>query len=606
MAPTFGSCFRGPVRLRDDFYLDDVVDRWDMQICGEVEVRNRIAAPAYLSDQAWSDVWTSMMREMTKDINISKQWFIPRLSEVPTVAMENWETGIVETTNLYEATLVREVLDGRLVNMSNAFGKSARCKIDTFCSFGVPKCDTPGWKSLGVYSLTQQQVSSAFVPTRRLASELNAYHPSRLLARKLTDVHIVWGLIAPLSSPLVGAPEWRWKFDPSFEPWSPWAQRAIHAMCTEFPRELYVKKRECWIDEFKTWVKRIPGERFPTRNFESHLLFWYRTKATDKLKKQLWFGDGVLKACQLQLFGDLASGSSSAFKLEYKSKWDDFVAGRNSVASIMANRAWHTSHTWVSAEAEDAIISSTVVTILIEAAIGFVCIFIFTGDPLLAFIVLSLVIINISGLAFFMIVIMGWLIGPIEVICLVVFVGYSVTFGLHVAHNYAEASQSDPALIENHELHKVYQRVGWRAWINGLPSTQQDVRRDIKTKSRTKEGLEALTAAELRLARTRLAILHVGGAILSAAVSTIGSSIFLLLCTLTIFNKIGAVVMTVTVLSVNVTLISLPAALILFGPGLDPCYKRIPRIAGQFLARICGLRPSPYKDEFQSSGILQG
>jgi len=41
-------------------------------------------------------------------------------------------------------------------------------------------------------------------------------------------------------------------------------------------------------------------------------------------------------------------------------------------------------------------------------------------------------------------VVMEWKIGPIEVISLVVFVGYSVTYSLHIAHNYVEVSCSDP------------------------------------------------------------------------------------------------------------------------------------------------------------------
>lgn len=203
-----------------------------------------------------------------------------------------------------------------------------------------------------------------------------------------------------------------------------------------------------------------------------------------------------------------------------------------------------------------------------------------------------------------MIVLMDWSIGPIEVICLVIFVGYSVTFGLHVAHNYAEVTISNPDLMSNYALSKKLKTMGGKAWDEdslkevekSVEKSMRDAKRDMKgMETMIKEDLEIegdkttanqLTKKELRIGRTRIAVLHVGGAILSAAVSTVGSSIFLLLCTLTIFNKIGAVVITVTILSVLVTLISLPAALILMGPGLDPCYKRIPRKACGPLTRL--------------------
>eukprot|EP00913_Durusdinium_trenchii_P006822 g6413.t1 len=70
------------------------------------------------------------------------------------------------------------------------------------------------------------------------------------------------------------------------------------------------------------------------------------------------------------------------------------------------------------------------------------------------------------------------------------------------------------------------------------------------------------TSAQLREARTRVAVLHVGGATLSSALSTAGSSAFLLFCTLTIFVKLGAVVVAVTVLSIVAAIVTLPAALI--------------------------------------------
>merc|ERR1719240_702087 len=66
-----------------------------------------------------------------------------------------------------------------------------------------------------------------------------------------------------------------------------------------------------------------------------------------------------------------------------------------------------------------------------------------------------------------------------------------------------------------------------------------------------------LKERELRRARTRMAVLHVGGATLSSAMSTMGSSMFLLFCTLNIFVKLGAVVIAVTLLSIVFALVPL-------------------------------------------------
>ena len=55
--------------------------------------------------------------------------------------------------------------------------------------------------------------------------------------------------------------------------------------------------------------------------------------------------------------------------------------------------------------------------------------------------------------------------------------------------------------------------------------------------SASQEEELTFTPAQLRQARARVAVLHVGGATLSSALSTAGSSAFLLFCTLTIFVK---------------------------------------------------------------------
>jgi len=576
-----GTCTRGPT-----FIVGEQLDvGHDISSCKEIYVKNRYAAPGPVAEQDWAKIWTNVMREITNTTQASYAFgSTTGYKNLDTLTLEDWGTGTVQTSNFFERTPVKASLTASFDNSSR---RIKTCVIETMCFFGTPMCDVRRWKPM------RTKLTPPVFPKARLLA-------TRSLAG-LTEVHVLWGLRAPLSSPVVGSPAWQWELDPTFEPENPWAQRAMNAICTEHPKTLYVRSRICWIELFKKWLRKGESfdgsKRFPSRNFNKDILLFYRKGAVaDNVKKQLWFVDSKLVACQVQLWVNLNKGIPSASVLRYKTQWDEFLTSVNGAASLTANRAWHTSHVWVTAEAELAIVSSTMNTILIEIGIGWLCILVFTGDPVLALIVLGLVVINISGLAFFMIVLMDWSIGPIEVICLVIFVGYSVTFGLHVAHNYAEVSISNPTLVENHALAKKLKTMGRKAWdADSLQDVEKSVAksmRDAKIKAVEPTGakmqgvletegdkidVNMLSKKELRIGRTRIAVLHVGGAILSAAVSTVGSSIFLLLCTLTIFNKIGAVVITVTILSVIVTLVSLPAALILFGPGFDPCYKRIPR-----------------------------
>merc|ERR1719191_775232 len=73
-------------------------------------------------------------------------------------------------------------------------------------------------------------------------------------------------------------------------------------------------------------------------------------------------------------------------------------------------------------------------------------------------------------------------------------------------------------------------------------------------------------SGEERFERTRFALHRMGGAILGSAVTTIGCSLFLIACSLRIFQKLGAVVLAVTLLSVVYGLTWLPAILVAKGP----------------------------------------
>jgi predicted RND superfamily exporter protein len=231
---------------------------------------------------------------------------------------------------------------------------------------------------------------------------------------------------------------------------------------------------------------------------------------------------------------------------------------------------------WVRAEAEQAIISSTVDTIVIACVSAWFGMLVFTGDPVLAMQVTAIVIIIILGLAFFMVTLMGWEIGAIEVISLVVFVGYSVTYSLHIAHNYSEARPLDPK-FKSMVRTLVQRNPSWKGVeISGQPARQETTESvvEIFENAGAIPTDYKLTASGYREVCTRMSVLHVGGAVMSSATSTVGSAMFLLVCDLAIFLKLGLVVMAVTLLSVLFATVALPAILLRFGPSEDPCYKR--------------------------------
>lgn len=368
---------------------------------------------------------------------------------------------------------------------------------------------------------------------------------------KQVGVTIIFGVWTPLSTPLLGPQVIPWSYDPTFEPQNPWAQRAMHAMCSDFPIELRVVEYRCWIVNFQEWLEEKQQEKFPSREFDKDLISWYHT---DSLTAQadVWFVDGKMKASKFHTWVDMHYLERASRALQHMVFWDQYVDARNEAASLTANHAFHTSGIWVTSEAEEAIISSTEMTIALSAFCGGVGVLAFTGDPCLTVLVLMLVMGIMSGLGFFIVVVMGWKVGPIEIIALVVFIGYSVTYALHVAHSYSRVGEDDHDL----KFAQAWEARKRRGGDRGTPP-------------------QALDAKTLRFARARVAVLRVGSANCSSAISTMGSSAFLLQCTINIFVKLGAVVIAVTAISLLFALVALPAVLMLVGPSPGPLRKRM-------------------------------
>lgn len=505
----------------------------------------------------------------------------PSVSSLRPLIVEKWEDGSVEAVKFWQARTFTATAPFRgQVDVRNTTEDLCELHVLCFKEEGY-QCGISGWKRLGsaAYPLARR-LSPVFAPfSRRLQGELVTQ-----TVPTPVDVTVIWGIRSARSTPLVGPPSEFWSYDPNFVPQNPWAQRAIRNMCSGLTKNLKVFRAKCWISLFETYLNQ-QNKRFPSRTFDGDVIGWYYSN-TVEAQAHLWFQDRKVIACKLQFLVNVGIYVPSSQGLLYMKEWDSFVEGKNAVASMTANRAWHTASIWVRSEAEVAIIGSTIDTIIIATCSGWAGVFLFTGDLWLAVIVTCVVIVVITGLAFYISCIMAWSIGPIEVISLVVFVGYSVTYALHIAHNYNQMRDSDKDLLEAEA--KVRKRKMARAKAQAarkraaaaaagadedLEDLQAAVQLDLPEQELRLEDI-TFTPAQLREARTRVAVLHVGGATLSSALSTAGSSAFLLLCTLTIFVKLGGVVVAVTVLSILGAIVTLPAALMLVGPAPDAWYKQ--------------------------------
>lgn len=587
-----GSCWRGPT-LTGGHIRDGNI--WSFEGCSAVTLWSRFAASSASSltssehISVWNATWAQVADELANaTLEVQLPATVQRV-RLPSLVVENWETGAASTSPFFDSGGTMVLL------LPRPPANASSCEVETLCFFGIQACQLAGWQEMLSRNLT---LPSQLAPSRRAmarqpgavaesledAKSLAAWVemleadeavrdgvlPSRGPTRRLQgvpggfDVGVVWGLRGPRSTPLIGLQTETWSFDPTFIPDNPWAQRAIFSMCEDMSEDLLVDTLECWAQPFRDWLL-LKGRPFPSRSFDADLIEWLAEEEVNWAMKHIWLTDGKMRACKAMFFVSAQKSMPVPRTLKYMDKWSDHVESRNAKASITANKAWHSAATWVLAEAQISILASTVDTVLIECALSFIGILIFTGDPLISFLVLASVIVNINGLLFVMVVIFGWAISPIEAIFLIVFLGYSVTFGQHLANNYVILH------ADSRELEMIEDRFArYCVDFKGLPKEL------IHRKTKQRLSLCDRTPADKRRARARVAVLNVGAAVLSTTISTVGSSIFLIVCSMNIFIRLGVVVVTVVVLSVISTVITLPAVLMVFGPSENPWYKRLP------------------------------
>lgn len=365
------------------------------------------------------------------------------------------------------------------------------------------------------------------------------------------SVEVVYGLEIIPDPPLLKARDMAnaWKFRDGFDFRQPWVQRHLYKMCTEFPPELRVVNVMCWIvDFYKFLLAKNPPERFPVvaGRFNALLSEFAESGTTGNglSRHYMWIRNGQMLASfvSFQVDVDRYSGINKA--LDYKALWDKQVNRANFYGPYYIGQtgyrwapwpmvgAFHVSSFWASAEAHSALVSSTVLTLTIVLLLAFLTMLLFTGDCCLSLLVVWATIEVISGLFFFMVFIMGWLIGPIEVLALIVFVGYALDYSLHVAQKYGSREALEQQLAPE---------------VLASPYIQ-----DARLRS--------------RLQRVTHALKSIGGANLGSAITTTGCALFLIFCQLAIFKKLGIVVVVVTLLSILVAFTSLPAKLLIVGP----------------------------------------
>jgi len=454
----------------------------------------------------------------------------PRDPPAPPLLLSEWLSGAYELVNGVDLEVIQDT--------------APLCGYQDVCFCAKYACKLDGGE--GWFKLSDFQVPSTLLlggaGTRRLLQDVRGpsdvevvpYAPGMGPARRLATaatvksfVSIVFGLSFDLNMPLLASfnPEDAWRFNPSFDLADPWTQRHIAGLCEEFDRE-EVKKdlklvvQSCWIQKFEE-CQDVSGERFPALAVDFHQAALRCGAASEKY---LWLSGDEVGAMTLVTNVAVSETASDEAILELKAKWEAFLS---QAPAFKLPGTFHVSPLWVKPESAKELVKGTVTTVLILLAFTFVVMLGFTGSLALSFYVGFATLAVLAYLMAWCLVVLNWTVGLLEAIALIYFVGYAVTFPLHVAHLYGEKLD------------------GLR--VPHLPADD-----------------ESLSMA--RLKRTSNALMGIGCATVGSGITTAGAAFFLLFCSLTIFQRLGAMCLVVTMASIFVALILLPAALLTFGP----------------------------------------
>lgn len=222
-------------------------------------------------------------------------------------------------------------------------------------------------------------------------------------------------------------------------------------------------------------------------------------------------------AVRLQTTISTRSGAFEAVKVY--DKWDEFTAKVGQALAAIApdqepnaNAIKLGSPLFARSVTEIAAVQGTVDAFLISNLAALGSILIFTRNPVIAIVTWLSIVVIIGILLGFMILVFSWEFGVIEAISVTVFVGLSVDYCLHMANSFNESVAATTYL------------------------------------------------------RVRSALTQTGVSITGAAITTIGSSFFLLFCDIKIFVQFGQVSMMSLLVALLIAVLFLPAVLILVGP----------------------------------------
>lgn len=211
---------------------------------------------------------------------------------------------------------------------------------------------------------------------------------------------------------------------------------------------LAVRQHSCVIEAFKDYLAKnsidfpvTPGRRI------HELLDWFishRLDHLEKWRKDVGFIEGRVRFIQLEIRTNLPKTMPAADAWAWSLRWDEYIHMINTKTNppFALPHCFHTSSLWVRADAERQLIDSTMLCALASVVFATGVVFWFLADVWLGILLMTTVVCIIIALATIMFTVYGWSFGAIEAISLIIVIGFSVDYALHVAEFYNQSPET--------------------------------------------------------------------------------------------------------------------------------------------------------------------
>mmetsp|Transcript_7818 Transcript_7818/g.19107 ORF Transcript_7818/g.19107 Transcript_7818/m.19107 type:complete len:540 (-) Transcript_7818:12-1631(-) len=492
-----------------------------------MDVHLWLVGEAATASVRWDDVIADAVQRSQTNVSIVLSQGRQRL---PDILQQQWKSGKTRVAKLVEEARWRATVQGGPKTLCD-FHYVCYCEAQA-CTPHLPESDGGSWDfsaRIVVEEDRRRALESSGVGLRPASQ-------SPLPRHLMKQVTVIYGIAVEPGRILLGSAGKTWSFDKRIDFDNAWTQRILKSVCDDLPYDLHVYADSCTMSLFYDYLRVSSSSSlfFPTDSFHTDVLGFVNPSANPlafagAYWKEVWFDqDGGRAPRTLAIKLEFPSAPPLSLDIKVlKARWDNYVGGKNDEAANHAgsgaDHGWHSAEMWKEALAVEATLESVQVTVLLAVGLGLLGSWLFTRVLRLALFVMITVILVICWQLFFMVVVMGWMIGAVEVISLIVFIGYSITYCIHLVHAYGSHVDEPSAEGAGHD-----------------------------TKGRHRRAAFAITT--------------IGSAICGSALTTLVSACLLWFCQVVIFNKFGTVICVITGLSVFFSMVFLPSLLMLAGP----------------------------------------